>query len=108
MVGKYAHQLFPAHAGAIYAYHPSRDLLERMVSWLSPASNTQLFEPQQCWAIRRGQIHEVADSDKAPVCQHLQHEAPGAYLCLPLMAGGEPIEPSIRVVIGLRLPGVMP
>ncbi|MEH6459407.1 diguanylate cyclase [Chitinimonas sp. JJ19] len=91
VVGKYAHQLFPEHAGAIYVYHPSRDLLERMVSWLSPASDTQLFEPLQCWAIRRGQIHEVSDCSKAPVCQHLQQDVTGAYLCLPLMAGGEPV-----------------
>ncbi|MGQ5525109.1 diguanylate cyclase [Chitinimonas sp. PSY-7] len=91
VAGKYAHQMFGRHAGALYAYYPSRDLLERMTSWGQLSSDTILFEPNQCWAIRRGQPHEVKDLHLDPVCQHLGVRRPEAYLCLPLMAGGEPV-----------------
>lgn len=91
VAGKYAQQLFGQHAGALYAYHPSRDLLERMTAWGVLRSETGLFEPHQCWAIRRGQPHQVNDLRQEPVCQHLGNAQPEAYLCLPLMAGGEPV-----------------
>ncbi|TSJ88155.1 GGDEF domain-containing protein [Chitinimonas sp. BJB300] len=91
VAGKYAYQLFGQHAGALYAYYSSRDLLERMTSWGQLSSDTILFEPNQCWAIRRGQPHAVRDLRLEPVCQHLGVRRPDAYLCLPLMAGGEPV-----------------
>ncbi len=47
------------------------------------------FAPDQCWALRRGQAHWVAQPGSDIVCTHAVHEE--VYHCEPLLAGGEVI-----------------
>ncbi|MCW5939472.1 MAG: hypothetical protein KF884_01920 [Fimbriimonadaceae bacterium] len=44
------------------------------------------FEPDACWAVRRGAAHG-ADKEDTPVCPHLESIA-GSFVCLPLTARG--------------------
>ncbi|MBB2495092.1 diguanylate cyclase [Aquipseudomonas ullengensis] len=89
----FAAQLFPLNSGCLYLYHPSRDVLERVLGWGGNQEEHEMFEPQACWAIRRGQSHEVKDASKDLLCPHLHGsaQAPQGYLCVPLMAQGEPL-----------------
>jgi GGDEF domain-containing protein len=44
------------------------------------------FEPDECWAVRRGAAHGV-DKEDTPACPHLESMA-GGTVCLPLTARG--------------------
>ncbi len=45
------------------------------------------FSPDQCWAIRRGRIHQVNADHEELICDHVtEPEQPEILLCMPLMA----------------------
>ncbi|MDG9922693.1 MULTISPECIES: diguanylate cyclase [unclassified Pseudomonas] len=93
IIGRFAGQLFPQNAGSLTLYHPSRDVLESVAHWGDWPQDMDLFEPHSCWAIRRGQSHQVQDPGKDLLCPHLHGTALAeqGYLCVPLMAQGEPL-----------------
>ncbi|MCB2187831.1 MAG: diguanylate cyclase [Deltaproteobacteria bacterium] len=85
-------ELFPTDAGTMYLVHPTRTHLELAASWgphpgPGPAPELRL---EDCWALRRGKDHYVANPETGLVCPHVT-PAPawGAHLCLPLAAQGE-------------------
>jgi len=47
------------------------------------------FSLDDCWALRRGQLHEVVDPQAGLLCQHFVHTPQAGYLCLPLTVLGE-------------------
>jgi len=83
--------LFPRNQGCLFLYHPSRDVLEDVASWGDWPASKDIFEPEQCWAIRRGQRHLARDAEKDLLCPHLRHHPvpDKGFLCMPLMAPGE-------------------
>jgi len=47
------------------------------------------FSPHECWALRRGKLHEVTSESDALSCQHfLTDHAPPMSLCIPLTVRG--------------------
>jgi diguanylate cyclase (GGDEF)-like protein len=48
-----------------------------------------IFSLEDCWALRRGQIHEVIDLEAGLVCNHFKHLPQGGYFCIPLTVQGE-------------------
>ena len=94
--------LFPGGAGALHVINSSRNLVESVVSWgEGGAGGETVFAPADCWALRRGRIHVVEESEDALVCAHLAPPLPGAYLCIPLVAQGE----AVGVLYFSRAPG---
>jgi len=93
IITRFASQLFGSAPGCIHLYHPSRDVLELVGAWNGWVEQKTMFEPHQCWSVRRGQTHDVQDVTKDLVCPHLVNvvQAQGGYVCVPLMAQGEPI-----------------
>lgn len=93
IIGRFAQQLFPNNAGCMFLYHPSHDVLEDVAHWGEWPEGLTLFEPDQCWALRRGHTHTVHDADKDLPCPHLRNSPllESGYLCVPLMAQGEPL-----------------
>ena len=87
IISHFARQLFPDHAGALYVFRSSRNLLETATTWGKEEGNEALFGPQQCWALRQGQMYIVPDPENSILCQHVHHSQP--YTCLPMMAHGE-------------------
>ena len=53
LIAKFAGQLFPDNPGTIYVFHASRDVLEAVGNWGAPADHRDVFEPDDCWALRR-------------------------------------------------------
>jgi diguanylate cyclase (GGDEF)-like protein len=81
-----ARALFPDDSGCVFAFAPSRDVLEPLAAWGS-ASAPSSFAPDECWAVRRGRLQAVSGGSRAPRCQHVSGE--GDYLCCPMSAQGE-------------------
>jgi diguanylate cyclase (GGDEF)-like protein/PAS domain S-box-containing protein len=91
VVGGFAPKLFPAQSGALGVLGISRNLVEIVVSWGDSPAATRLFAPDQCLALRRGRPYRVEPPDTTLVCGHVDPSRAGAYVCLPMMAHGEPL-----------------
>lgn len=104
IIGRFAGQLFPNNAGSLSLYHPSRDVLEDVAHWSDWPAGQELFEPHACWAIRRGQSHQVLEPDKDLCCPHLKGTSlvRQGYLCVPLTAQGEPL--GVLTLSGAKTP----
>ena len=89
---EYGGRLFPDEGGGIYLLNNSENLLEAISTWGDAGLGKTGFSPEECWALRRGKPHHVAAEIGASarlLCRHLAAEAPGAHLCVPLIAQGE-------------------
>jgi diguanylate cyclase (GGDEF)-like protein/PAS domain S-box-containing protein len=71
----------------IYAFSSSRDTLERTASWGSD-SPADVFEPQDCWALRRAQVHR-SSNESFPRCRHGWRGNELWQLCIPMSAHGQ-------------------
>lgn len=82
-------QLFPQSSGAIHITAASRNRLDIVSAWGAKSFPRQ-FAPQECWGLRRGQIHVRSEQDVTPCCEHLVEEhGHGDTICIPLVAQGE-------------------
>jgi diguanylate cyclase (GGDEF)-like protein/PAS domain S-box-containing protein len=87
--GRYAKRFFPAGSGALCVTAPSRNLVKAVAVWGDSPLSESVFSPDDCWALRLGHPHLVADSASAPLCRHVGQGPPTPYGCVPLMAQGE-------------------
>lgn len=85
-VPKYCETLFPGEHGALYLFRASRDHLNPYASWGAPEEETLSFQPEECWALRRGRPHTVFDPQKDAICGHIDaHHKGEPYTCVPLI-----------------------
>lgn len=89
IVGNFAQQLFSASSGAVYALNASRNLVEATTVWGDISAAEEVFDPEDCWALRRTKINLVDTQHSTLKCAHVTAPAQGGYLCLPLSAQGE-------------------
>jgi diguanylate cyclase (GGDEF)-like protein/PAS domain S-box-containing protein len=82
-------KLFPAATGALSEWNTSVNLLEPTVKWGQPESNEAVFSPEECWALRSGRVHRVADPSSPLLCPHLSRLSLANSVCAPLVASGE-------------------
>lgn len=83
-------RVLPDLPGALYAHNNSRNLLVPIATWGGVRVEETGFAPDQCWALRRGQSHSVAEPGSDILCGHLDGER-AHYHCEPLLAAGEVI-----------------
>jgi len=95
-------QLFPNDSGALYILNPSRNLLEVATVWGMAPPLERKFPPEDCWALRRGRPHSLAEIRAGCKCRHVEAEMT-AYLCMPLIAHAEAIG-VIHVMLGSSEP----
>ena len=62
--------------------------LERVACWGGEECAMPLFQMDDCWALRRGEIHEVHETGGL-MCTHFDQPPVHGYLCMPLMVKGE-------------------
>jgi len=87
---QYGEELFPGASGHLYLRNFGNDLLETVSSWgASRLSGDPVIAKDDCWALRRGQLHVVEDAGSKLVCPHLIAAPTGPSLCAPIMAHGE-------------------
>ena len=82
-------ELFPGCSGAVYIVDYSLNLAQAAAVWGDRSASEQPFPPNDCWALRRAQIHVNEDVKPTLLCQHLQKRPPRVSLCAPLMGQGE-------------------
>ena len=84
-----AGDLFPGHNGSLALLDARQQRLEVVARWGSEAIMESAFSLEDCWALRRGRLHEVTDSQAGLLCRHFTHSVEGGYFCLPLTVLGE-------------------
>lgn len=82
-------ELFSGQNGCLATLHSSGQYLETVARWGDEALVETIFSLEDCWAMRRGRPHEVADPNSGLLCRHFIHPPETGYLCLPLMVQGE-------------------
>lgn len=88
-------------AGALLMLNPSRNLLDVTASWGTPFSKQGPFSPDNCWALRKGRLHEVHPDNFSLLCNHIEQGTAGGFLCIPMVAHGEALGVlSVRISTG--------
>lgn len=110
-----AGQLFVPCGGGLAICRQDVSELDRVVSWGRVCTLQQTFRLDDCWALRRGGLHEFADPVRDLRCQRYGGGPEDAYLCVPLMAqnqmlgllqvstDGRPPDPAFREMKTLAL-----
>lgn len=82
-------RLFPDDSGAICLLRDSQNLVEAVVVWGDGLTGEPAFAPDDCWALRRGQIHRLDDVETGLLCRHLIRDSTASYVCVPMLAQGQ-------------------
>jgi len=92
VVAQAARNLFVAStSGALFIFKSSRNLLEVAATWGKAYVSEQMFAPDGCWGLRRGQAHWSEFPGGSAMCPHLRNAVPASYLCVPMVAQGETV-----------------
>lgn len=95
-------QLFPDTTGRCFLLDSTGHLLEEATVWGGASPDTRTIDPADCWALRRGHIHDIGFDDSInsinPPCRFIPSEQ-APYLCLPLLAQGAVLG-IIHLIIG--------
>lgn len=83
-------KLFPIDSGAVFLFNASHHLLEAVTLWGDTQPTETVFAPDECWALRRGRVHGLAEIQSGFQCRHVEAQKT-EYLCVPLVAQGEAI-----------------
>jgi len=90
VLGQYVDKLFPGTAGSFYHLNPANGLLEAVVTWGDAARTGEpVIGKDDCWALRRGQLHEFEGPGAGVACPHLGAGPDRPYFCAPIIAQGE-------------------
>jgi diguanylate cyclase (GGDEF)-like protein/PAS domain S-box-containing protein len=84
-----ASELFAGRSGCLAILHAQGRHLEAVAHWGDEAPLMSSFSLEDCWAMRRGQFHEVINPQVDLVCHHFTHQPQAGYLCVPLIVQGE-------------------
>lgn len=95
VIGRYMAQIFPGTSGELYIYSNSRDVLDGVCAWNRPQHLADHFQPDECWALRRGRMYKHGTGLVSFPCGHAHDVDPddpdAAYLCLPIIAHGDTV-----------------
>jgi diguanylate cyclase (GGDEF)-like protein/PAS domain S-box-containing protein len=84
-----ASELFAGHSGCLAILHAQGRHLETVARWGDEMTVESSFPLEDCWAMRRGQLHEVSDPEVDLVCHHFVRQPQTGYLCVPLIVQGD-------------------
>ncbi len=90
LAASFGERLFHGLSGALFLLNESGNHVEAMASWGDDVAGEQVFDPHDCWALRRGRRHGSLNDESAPRCPHVG-EGLEAFLCVPLVAQGQAI-----------------
>ena len=65
-----AADVFPSHSGSLAILPAGNQPLEVVASWGPDVMMEFTFPLEDCWALRRGQLHEVLDPQAGMLCRH--------------------------------------
>ena len=82
-------RLFPGDSGAVAIMKASGNMMEAMAAWGHNPPRQRVFEPESCWAFRRGRPHLVTGIQSPLRCAHLTDGDGPSSFCVPMMAQGD-------------------
>ena len=88
VIHQFASRLFPTGGGVLYLFRESRNQLISALSWGTPADSKEIFQPEDCWALRRGEPHKLDHAYHSLACSHMERHNEIFSLCMPVMAKG--------------------
>jgi len=91
VVHEFAARLFPRDSGALCLLNASVALMEATVVWGPEPLRETLFAPEDCWALRTGQVHASSPDGLALHCAHATAMTGESYVCVPMVAQNEAI-----------------
>jgi diguanylate cyclase (GGDEF)-like protein/PAS domain S-box-containing protein len=81
-------EIFAGHIGSLAVVTSHERELHRVCTWgQAPASTVDSFSRDDCWALRRGEVHELHRGGQL-ACRHFTATPANGYTCLPLMVRG--------------------
>jgi diguanylate cyclase (GGDEF)-like protein len=86
VVHDFAALIFPQDSGALCLLNPSLAQMETAAAWGAEPANGTTFAPEDCWALRTGQVHTCGPEGIALRCGHTAAIAAGSYVCVPMVA----------------------
>lgn len=90
VIKNYCQKIFPDSSGTLYLISSSREHMELSLEWNQPSSLVKFFEPEDCWALRRGQYYVVDNPKIDVICAHFKNRKKDlTHICLPLNAQSE-------------------
>ncbi|EOL8965034.1 diguanylate cyclase [Cronobacter dublinensis] len=87
----FAPQIAPGLAGRLYVLDTRDNLMTCVARWLDVSGGDAAFTPDECWALRRGQMHSPGRDLVDIPCKHLSAVAATKAICVPLIAQNETI-----------------
>lgn len=81
--------IFPEHSGYLAIRQPGSQILDRISQWGEQFPVSQVFTIEECWALRRGQLHVLKGAQDGPRCPYLAASNVAYACCLPLSVQGE-------------------
>lgn len=102
VITSFGPRLLPSDVGTLYRINSPGGYLERIAGWGEVQPEEKLFTVQDCWALRRGQLHWADAVGSGLLCQHVTGAAEPIfpYMCIPLIAHGETV--GLLFLKGLR------
>jgi diguanylate cyclase (GGDEF)-like protein/PAS domain S-box-containing protein len=89
LIGIAASQLFPWSNGGLAVFVPDGLDLCTVAEWGDARVMLPDFTMEACWALRRGQLHQLDAPGAGAMCSHFRAQPSGSSLCLPLAIPGE-------------------
>lgn len=80
--------LLPVAQGVVFIMDDARSRLHPVACWGHQPHQPAAFDPGECWALRRGRVHQVTPQQTGLRCPHIGESA-ATVLCIPMMAQGE-------------------
>lgn len=82
-------QIFSCQSGFLGIYDEQVETVRVVAEFGGFVDMDMEFEVGDCWALRRGGVHLVADPEDDPVCPHAHGEQHLSSVCVPVGAMGE-------------------
>ena len=85
VVAHVAVELFAEQSGCLAILYPPDQHLETVARWGDETAIISRFSLEDCWALRRGKLHEISDPRVDLLCHHFVQEPKAGDLCVPLI-----------------------
>jgi diguanylate cyclase (GGDEF)-like protein/PAS domain S-box-containing protein len=88
-IGQELGRLFVGQSGSLSVLRVGEQLLEPVACWGPEQPVASGFSLEDCWALRKGQPHEVTGPESTVRCRHFVSFPTSGCLCVPLTVQGE-------------------
>lgn len=85
IICKTASEIFPSLSGGLGIFNKSTKVQNTVGTWGNNSLLQPLFQSDDCWAFRSGNIYITNAYKNGAICRHFEVAPQGMYLCVPLI-----------------------